>query len=60
MRVDRGGVQVSPSVLALETEPSCVMLCAVASMEEFNCRALIECLQVGGSCSPYLLGDSVR
>jgi hypothetical protein len=52
-------VQLSPSVLALETEQSCVLRWGVTSVEDICGRALIECVQEGGSCGPDAPFDSV-
>jgi hypothetical protein len=59
IRGDRYGVQVSPSVAALETEQVRAMRCGVASSEEFCSRALSQCLRKSGMCCPDLPGDSV-
>jgi hypothetical protein len=58
--VDRHGVQESLRVPALETEQSCLLRWGVASIEELSGKALIECLQEGGSSCPELHGDSVH
>jgi hypothetical protein len=58
---DWDGVQLSPSVSALESVQSFVIRWGVASMEEFSRRALLE--RVGdhrGSCGMDLPGDTVR
>jgi hypothetical protein len=47
IRSDRDGVQVSPSVPALETEQARVMRWGVAGSEEFCSRALSQCLHKG-------------
>jgi hypothetical protein len=57
IRVDRDGVQVSPSVLALEAEHAWAMRWGVASVEAFCGRALIECVRKGGTRCPDLPGD---
>jgi hypothetical protein len=46
-------------VPALETEQSRVMRWGFARMEELSGRALIECIQEGGSCGMDLPRDSV-
>jgi hypothetical protein len=58
-RVDRDGVRVSPCMPALETEQSSAMRWRVASVEELCSRALIECVQEGGTRTPDLPGDNV-
>jgi hypothetical protein len=59
IRVDRDGVQVSPSVTALETEQTCAMRWGVAGLEEFCSRALCQRLQKSGARCPDLPGYSV-
>jgi hypothetical protein len=56
---DRDGVQVSPSVPALETERTRAMRWGVASVEEFCGRALSQYVRKGWTSGPDLLGDCV-
>jgi hypothetical protein len=60
MRVCRDGIQVSPSLPALEAEQACAMRWGVASVEECCGRALIECVRTGGTRGPDLPGDIIR
>jgi hypothetical protein len=56
---DQDGVQVSPSVTALETEQARATRWGVAGLEEFCNRALSQRLRNGGTCCLDLPGDSV-
>jgi hypothetical protein len=59
IRGDWDGVQVSPSVTALESEQACAMRWGVAGLEEFCSRALSQRLRKGGTRCQHLVGDSV-
>jgi hypothetical protein len=55
---DWDAVQLSPRVLALETEQAHAMRYGIASMEEFCCRKPSDCVRPCGTCHTNLLGDS--